>query len=440
MPTSRCGHAGCTKRSSYGAPGSKKPEFCLHHAQKTMIDVVSKRCAHSGCNKWPSYGMPASKKAEFCANHARPGMVGVCNKRCAHPGCTKQPKYGVAGSKKREFCAPHAKGGMVDVYNKRCGFQGCTKGPSYGVAGSKKREFCAQHAKEGMVNVCSRKRARDLRDARLAVEAAASARPKLDLQQQAGGDSDVNGGVYSVADSSANYSRTFCGSGTGGRMGGDNGSGGGTPFQRQGPGGISFLSDTHPVAGGTGSFDRHLYSPMVTQTFAGSMIGQGTTAAAAAGGGALGGNMFEPQGGAGATTSSISSGDPHAGPGGALQGALAAATAIPPANSAEDAAVAELVMGLKNRRTQDGEGVDDGDDDAAEGAPDVAPANNERCCSYRCDIWDTWATYPWQTIAMTVRSPSTLPLARAPRETRPTDVRETSETMRRWSDQRNPKG
>ncbi|CAN0281777.1 unnamed protein product [Ectocarpus fasciculatus] len=393
----RCGHAGCTKRSSYGAPGSKKPEFCLHHAKEGMMDVVSKRCAHSGCNKWPSYGMPASKKAEFCANHARPGMVGVCNKRCAHPGCTKQPKYGVAGSKKREFCAPHAKGGMVDVYNKRCGFQGCTKGPSYGVAGSKKREFCAQHAKENMVNVCSRKRARDLRDARLAVEATASARPKLDSQQRAGGDSDVNGGLFSGANSSANYSRTFCGSVTGPRIG----SGGGAPFQRPGPGGISFLNDTHPVvAGGTGGFDRHLYPPIDTQTFAGCIVGQGTAAAAAAAAGALGGNMFEPQGGAGATTSysSASSGDPHAGPAGGLPGALHAATAVPAANSAEDAAVAELVMGLKNRRTQDGEGVGGGDDDAAtaaaaEGAPDVAPTNNER---YRFGVWDTWATSPWK--------------------------------------------
>lgn len=376
----RCGHAGCTKRSSYGAPGSKKPEFCLHHAKETMIDVVSKRCAHSGCNKWPSYGMPASKKAEFCAQHAKAGMVGVCNKRCAHPGCTKQPKYGVAGSKKREFCAPHAKGGMVDVYNKRCGFQGCTKGPSYGVAGSKKREFCAQHAKADMVNVCSRKRARDLRDGCLAVEAGASSRPKLGSKQQVGGDSDVHGGVYNGTNSLAHYSRTFCGSGTGRSIGGDDGSGGGAPFQRHGPGGISFLNDTHPVAGGTGTFDRHLYySPMDTQTFAGSIVGQGTTAGGG-GGGALGGNMFEPQGGAGTTTSSssTSSGDPQTGPGGALQGALVAATAITPANSAEDAAVAELVMGLKNRRTQDGEGVDDGDDAAALGAPDLAPAKNER--------------------------------------------------------------
>ncbi|CAN0032688.1 unnamed protein product [Ectocarpus fasciculatus] len=42
-----------------------------------MINVRRKRCGHPGCTKRPSYGNPGSKKAEFCTQHAQHDMVNV---------------------------------------------------------------------------------------------------------------------------------------------------------------------------------------------------------------------------------------------------------------------------------------------------------------------------------------------------------------------------
>ncbi|CAM9254401.1 unnamed protein product [Pylaiella littoralis] len=367
----RCGHPGCVKRSSYGMPGSKKPEFCIHHAMKGMIDVVSKRCAFRVCNKWPSYGVPGSKKAEFCAAHAKDGMVGVCNKRCAHPGCTKQPKYGVAGSKKREFCAPHAKGGMVDVYNKRCGYSGCTKGPSYGVAGSKKREFCAQHAAEGMVNVCSRKRARDARDARLALEAsaaaaAAAAGPKPDPQASASSQKPEAGGVALKK----------------GRSLGQGGAAG--KFVENEPASTSSGGPAVGMGiGGASEFVRQLLPPSGLPYSAVDAQPSGKPAAVGQGpdgeGWArdLGANTFESQ--------VLDDAGLCAGPrpgqavgvgNGSDVGRTSPVPRVPVINSAEDTAVAELVMGLKNRRSNSMD--QNGGAGAGASLSDHTPANNER--------------------------------------------------------------
>ncbi|CAN0032110.1 unnamed protein product [Pylaiella littoralis] len=154
----KCTHRGCTKRTYFGAAGSKVAEFCSGHAKDGMVDVLRKKCTHHGCTTVPSYGAVGSTVAEFCSGHAKDEMVDVRSKKCTHHGCTKRPSYGAVGSKVAEFCSGHAKDGMVDVRSKKCTHHGCTKGPSFGVAGTKMTEFCSGHAKDWMVNVRSNKK------------------------------------------------------------------------------------------------------------------------------------------------------------------------------------------------------------------------------------------------------------------------------------------
>ncbi|CAB1106841.1 unnamed protein product [Ectocarpus sp. CCAP 1310/34] len=149
----RCGHAGCIKRPSSGAAGSKKVEFCSNHAEKDMVDLSRPRCGHPGCIKQPSFGTAGSKKAEFCSKHVKKDMVNLRDERCGHPGCVKRPSYGAADSKKREFCSYHAKQGMVDLSHKRCGHPACIKQSTFDLAGGKKAEFCSNHARQDMINL-----------------------------------------------------------------------------------------------------------------------------------------------------------------------------------------------------------------------------------------------------------------------------------------------
>ncbi|CAN0455674.1 unnamed protein product [Ectocarpus sp. 12 AP-2014] len=118
-----------------------------------MVNLIKKTCAHPACEKTPSYGAPDSKKREYCARHAPDGMRIVCNKKCISPNCTKSARYGEDGSQSRNFCGHHAHESMTSWWTKRCGHQEGRATPSFGVVGSKTGEFCPRHAKKDMVDI-----------------------------------------------------------------------------------------------------------------------------------------------------------------------------------------------------------------------------------------------------------------------------------------------
>lgn len=157
MAPTPCDGAGCSKKPEYGVSGSRKAEFCFHHATAGMVNVCSKQCCSRGCSKQPLYGASGSRKATFCSQHATAGMVHLYKQECGNNDCSKKASYGVSGSRKAEFCSQHATSGMVDVVNRKCANESCSKQPSYGISGSRKAEFCSPHATAGMVNVVNRK-------------------------------------------------------------------------------------------------------------------------------------------------------------------------------------------------------------------------------------------------------------------------------------------
>ncbi|CAM9591513.1 unnamed protein product [Sphacelaria rigidula] len=153
MPAA-CTHNGCSTMASWGAAGTRRPDFCSQHAAVGMVPIPKRYCNKDGCFKRCSYGKAGSKTPEFCSQHAAAGMVNVEKKRyCHNDGCSKRASHGIAGSKTPEFCVQHAAAGMVNVDKKRCGVDGCSKGATYGIASSKTAEFCFQHAATGTVNI-----------------------------------------------------------------------------------------------------------------------------------------------------------------------------------------------------------------------------------------------------------------------------------------------
>lgn len=156
--TNNCRHEDCLKQRSFGVEG-KRAEFCAAHAKHGMVDVASKnkRCRDVGCGKRASFATRGSYKGVFCAQHSLAGMVDVVSSRkmCQHPGCSTRSSKGVVGTSKAVFCSKHSLAGMVDVtsFSKMCHHLGCMKRASYGAAGATKPAFCRTHALTGMVGL-----------------------------------------------------------------------------------------------------------------------------------------------------------------------------------------------------------------------------------------------------------------------------------------------
>lgn len=127
---------------------------CSTHATAGMVDVRGRNCKHEGCSTRSTYGVPGTKKAELCSKHVRAGMVNVFTRRCLQPRCniTFRMVYKARQQPSANFCAQHAMGGMVNLRSKSCIHPGCKVTASFGEKGSQARKFCAQHACDDMTN------------------------------------------------------------------------------------------------------------------------------------------------------------------------------------------------------------------------------------------------------------------------------------------------
>ena len=154
-----CKIEGCPTKPSFAKPGFKASR-CAAHAQRGMVDVVSKRCDAPGCTTRPVYS-PAvvGERATKCAAHAPPLWRDVKHRKCDSPApnlCDRIPNFGFPGAGARR-CAGHMEQGMVNVVSPRCDAPGCTKIPSFGPAVGDRATKCATHAPPHWRDVVNRK-------------------------------------------------------------------------------------------------------------------------------------------------------------------------------------------------------------------------------------------------------------------------------------------
>ena len=150
-----CEHRGCTRRPSFGAPGTKKARWCKAHRHSGSEDVVSKQhCEHPGCKKRPSFS--TDKKPRWCATHKPAGAEDVINRRCEHPGCTRvNPAFGFPGIDKRgRWCKAHGPDGTENVVSPRCEHPECKKQPTFGT--DTKARWCGEHKPEGARDIINK--------------------------------------------------------------------------------------------------------------------------------------------------------------------------------------------------------------------------------------------------------------------------------------------
>lgn len=104
LPT-RC--ATCSTIALFGEADSSQAVFCAKHTSAAMIHVISKTCGINDCSNWAVYGVPGTRKAEFCVHHAK--VEHETNYTAT------RASFGEAGSSQAVFNVKHTSVGMVDV-------------------------------------------------------------------------------------------------------------------------------------------------------------------------------------------------------------------------------------------------------------------------------------------------------------------------------------
>lgn len=101
-----CRGEGCTKFGIFGYL-DRKGYWCKQHSTEDMVNRrIYGICRHGGCTKRATFGRPGTRTAISCLAHRQPWEIDVANRMCIAPGCTTQPSYGPAGTRVR--CAIHA--------------------------------------------------------------------------------------------------------------------------------------------------------------------------------------------------------------------------------------------------------------------------------------------------------------------------------------------
>ena len=150
--TRKCIHENCKTKPNFNYLDKKTGLYCKKHANKDMVNVVSKKCNEKDCNKQqPIFNYINEKVGLFCKEHVKTGMVNVKNKKCNEEKCNTIPTFNYVGEKVGIYCQEHAKKDMINIKSKHCNEENCKTCPSFNYIGEKIGLYCKEHAKVGMV-------------------------------------------------------------------------------------------------------------------------------------------------------------------------------------------------------------------------------------------------------------------------------------------------
>ncbi len=159
-----CRVCGCTRRSTYGIPGTTTPLVCKKHnrAEFGFTDVANRRCAHEGCSSQPRFMPEGTTKATHCSVHKTPDMQSYRSRALAKEPTRKralaESDAAVVGADTEPTtdgttdAAPTvAKRRFVRRTIHRCLVDECNRVANQNFPGCHVPMYCVEHRHEGMV-------------------------------------------------------------------------------------------------------------------------------------------------------------------------------------------------------------------------------------------------------------------------------------------------
>lgn len=99
-----CLHEGCDTAPTFNYCEESKGLYCESHRLPGMMSIKSKRCQETSCKQLALFGIP-DKRAQFCEHHKEKGMINVVTwSECSVDDCNEDFKYTHDGKK---YCHAH---------------------------------------------------------------------------------------------------------------------------------------------------------------------------------------------------------------------------------------------------------------------------------------------------------------------------------------------